>query len=203
MWLNSRKVNYKMRTSKHGKAHKHKGKRLKSSTNEINRIVATIMQWGKIVTCLERHVSEVVLSQQPIRNFFGNRLLEAYVRGNGYQLPWILTRYPPITDIEQKQEGGSRCFLHGTTVAAWEKLRNKFVRERSKTLKCSRAERQEVYQSSSIDTDTVRVGPRSSTASANLQKIVEASRWRDFKSMQIIMVLSEANKSSFQSELRL
>jgi hypothetical protein len=33
------------------------------------------------VTCFEKHVSEVVFSQQPIRKFFGNRLVEAHVHG--------------------------------------------------------------------------------------------------------------------------
>jgi hypothetical protein len=34
------------------------------------------------VTCFEKHISEVVFTQQGIWNFLGNRLFEAHIHGN-------------------------------------------------------------------------------------------------------------------------
>jgi hypothetical protein len=34
------------------------------------------------MTCFGKYVPDVVLPQQPTQDVFGNRLLEAYVRGN-------------------------------------------------------------------------------------------------------------------------
>jgi hypothetical protein len=37
-----------------------------------------------MATMKAKVLNEVVFTQQPIWNFFGNRLVEAYVRGNRY-----------------------------------------------------------------------------------------------------------------------